>query len=385
MLMRTFIAGSVCFLACSSDREGGRSDAGVVRQDARAEGGAGGEPSASAGAGGAISAGGKSGSASGGVSSGAGGAGKGTPGVDASAPGVDAASPPSESGIPSGGPAVDRTDPKLHEFVLDPHELDPSVKDSLETEYADLDTRAAPLGKLVIFLGGYTNPPVAWRDHGKKLAEFGFHAVLPAYNNRWSGCTGADCDRNTRWEALVGEDVSSAIVASRADSAEGRVVTILKHLATADPGGDWGYYLDAEGNLLYDRAIIAGISHGAASTGVYASRRGFFRAVMHSGGWGNPGANPLTPVSEWFGFAHTADDSFDPIVKSWDDAKMLGSRTSIDGQSPPYGGAHKLITSEASDYPHGSTAVHSSSPKKNGVYVFDPAWRHLYGVADLSR
>jgi hypothetical protein len=28
--------------------------------------------------------------------------------------------------------------------------------------------------------------------------------------------------------------------------------------------------------------------------------------------------------------------------------------------------------------------VHSSSPKKNGVYVFDPAWRHLYGVAELS-
>jgi hypothetical protein len=144
----------------------------------------------------------------------------------------------------------------------------------------------------VIFLGGYTNPPVAWQAHGKKLAEFGFHAILPAYNNRWSGCTGTDCNANTRWEALTGEDVSTAIVASRADSAEGRVVTILKHLTTAHPGGDWGYYLDGTGNLLYDRIIIAGISHGAASTGLYASRRAFSRAVMHSGGWGAPGKEP---------------------------------------------------------------------------------------------
>jgi hypothetical protein len=382
VVLRTLIAASVCFLACSSDHDAAQPDGGSAGPDAHATGGAGGNPSVSSGgAGGATATGGKSGS--GGASPTTGGSGPVTPGTDASAPGADAA--PTDSGTSPGGPAVDRTDPKLHEFVLDPHALDPSVKDSLETEYADLDTRAAPLGKLVIFLGGYTNPPVAWRDHGKKLAEFGFHAVLPAYNNRWSGCTGADCDRNTRWEALVGEDVSTAIVASRADSAEGRVVTILKHLTTADPGGDWGYYLDGAGKLLYDRVIIAGISHGAASTGVYASRRGFFRAVMHSGGWGNPGSNPLTPVSEWFGFAHTGDDSFDPIVKSWDDAKMLGARTSIDGQAPPYGGAHKLITSEPSDYPHGSTAVHSSSPKENGVYVFDPAWRHLYGVAELSR
>ena len=306
--------------------------------------------------------------------------------LDGSLPGPDAAAQPdaaADAATQATGPDVDRSDPKLHEFALEPQDLDPTAVDSLETEYASLDTRAEPLGKLVIFLGGFTNPPAAWQNHGRKLAEFGFHVVLPAYNNRWDSCTGSNCNENTRWEALIGEDVSSAIVASRTDSAEGRVVTILEHLVTQDPGGDWGYYLDGDA-LRYERIIIAGISHGAASTGLYASRRPFWRAVMHSGGWGNPGDMPMTPLSAWYGLAHTDDDSFDPIVQTWDAAGMLGDRTSIDGQSAPYGDAHKLITSTANSYPHCSVAVHESSPMSGGKYVFEPAWRYIYGVPDLT-
>ena len=306
--------------------------------------------------------------------------------VDASSPDASASTADAgaveDAGTQASGPNVDRSDPSLHRFAIEPQDLDSSVEDSLETEFAMLDTGVAPLGKLVIFLGGFTNPPAAWENHGIELAGFGFHVVLPAYNNRWEGCTGPDCNENTRWEALVGEDTSSDIVASRADSAEGRVVAILQHLIDEDPGGDWGYYLDGD-ELRYEDIVIAGISHGAASTGVYASRRPFWRAVMHSGGWGDPGDAPMTPLGVWYGFAHTDDPSFDPIVDGWDSAGMLGERTSIDGQSAPFGDAHKLITSEANSYPHCSVAVHESSPKTGDSYDFEPAWRHLYGVADL--
>jgi dienelactone hydrolase len=381
MVRTWFFAGALLLTACSSDDEGGTSSdggnggsaaGGISASGGVGSQGGGGGGASSRGSGGSL--GGADGGAAGGAVPASGGRGAGgdpSTDLDGSAPGPDASTAP--------GPEVDRSDAKLREFILKPVDLDPSVKDSLDDQYAHLDTRVAPLGQLVIFLGGHDNTPIAWRDHGRRLAAFGFHAVLPAYNNRWDDCTGQNCNANTRWEALVGEDVSTAIVASRADSAEGRVVTILKHLATADAGGDWGYYLDGDA-LRYERIIIAGISHGAASTGVYAARRGFHRAVMHSGGWGAPGANPLTPVSEWYAFAHTGDDAFTAITQSWKDAKMLGATTSIDGQSPPYGDAHQLVTSEPSDYPHGSTAVHSSSPKKNGAYVFDPAWKHLYGV-----
>lgn len=281
------------------------------------------------------------------------------------------------------GPNVDRTDPQLWEHELEPDELDEAVVNDIETQYAQLDTRVEPIGKLVFFLSGYTNVPRSWRDHGRMLASFGFHVVLPHYNNHWdgAGCSGmgGECNENTRWEALTGEDVSSVIEASRADSAEGRVITMLEHLVTAHPGGDWGYYLQ-DGALRDEHVIIAGISHGASSTGLFASRRNFHRAVMHSGGWWRVPDDPATPIELFYGLSHTDDDQHSGHLDTWAGAGMLGDPTSIDGAAPPYGDARQLITSVANGYPHCSVVVHPDSPRDGEDYVYEPAWRYMYGV-----
>ena len=278
------------------------------------------------------------------------------------------------------GPDVDVSDPQLYEFELDPLALDPTVVDSIELQYAQLDTRAEPIGKLVFFLSGFTNTPASWRDHGRQLAGYGFHVVLPHYNNRWR-CDGTpNCNEDTRWEALTGEDTSSIIEASPADSAEGRVITMLLHLRDEHPGGDWGYYLGDDDSLRDEQVIIAGISHGAASSGLFASRRPFSRAVMHSGGWGATGDTPATPIGSFYGFSHTEDEQHSGHLSAWESAGLLGAPTSIDDASPPYGDARQLITSAPSTYPHCSVAVHGSSPMNGDDFVFDPAWRYLYGA-----
>jgi len=291
-----------------------------------------------------------------------------------------------DGGAPA-GPDVDRSESKLYDFPLDPKTLDSSVSDSLSTQYALLDTRTSSLGKLVIFLPGANNSPGDWRNHGRKLAEFGFHVLIPHYNNRWSSngtCDGkgGSCGNDTRWEALVGEDVSSAIAIARADSAEGRVVTMLKHLMTAHPGGDWGYYLAGNDGLAYGKIIIAGISHGAASAGMYATKRPFSRNVMHSSGpAGDAKATKMTPVSAWYGFVHTEDEAYDNIIGPWKNFGVPGEPTNVDGKEPPFGNSHRLTTSAASGYPHVSTCVHSESPKDgSGNYVFEPVWRYIYGA-----
>jgi len=313
---------------------------------------------------------------------------------------ADAAQPAPDSGEDSGaeldsgviatGPNVDRSNPGLLDLELDPIVLDPTASDSLADQYAELDTRATPLGKLVVFLPGANNTPADWREHGRVLASFGFHVLIPHYNNRWSSdgtCDGmgSDCFDDTRWEALVGEDTSSAADIARGDSAEGRVVTLLKHLMTANPGGDWGYYLGANDELEYGEMIIAGISHGAASAGMYAARRPFSRNVMHSSGpAGSALGLTMTPIDAWYGFAHTEDPAFDAISSSWHAHGLLGVDTSIDGQAAPYADSRRLITSEPSSYPHGSTCAHGSSPKDGSDnYVFEPAWRYLYGAPAL--
>jgi hypothetical protein len=288
------------------------------------------------------------------------------------------------------GPMVDRTDPQLYDFELDPEVLDPTVADSIEPQYALLDSRVAPLGKLVVFLTGAANVPGGWRDHGRQVAGYGFHVLIPHYNNRWSSGTdpcegmGGSCSEDVRWEALTGEDVTSAIDIPRADSAEGRVLVMLEHLVTEHPGGDWGYYLNADGSLRQEHVIIAGISHGAASTGLFASRRAFHRAVMHSGGYWSVADPPATPIAAFYGLSHTDDEQHMGHLDAWESSGMLGSPTSIDGASAPFGDARQLITSEANSYPHCSVAVHSSSPTDaGGAYLFDAAWRYMYGAPAL--
>lgn len=300
---------------------------------------------------------------------------------------IDASQASGPDAEPGGAhPNVDRSDPQLHDFELDPQILDPTTTDSLAPQYALLDTREEPRGRLVFFLPGATNTPGNWHSHGRKLAEFGFHVVIPHYDNRWSSegkCNGmgSGCSVNTRWEALTGEAVSDAVTIARADSAEGRVVTMIKHLQTAHPGGDWGFYINSDDSLRYDRVIIAGISHGASSTGLFATRRPFARAVMHSGGPSGFEEGPATSIDEWYALAHSDDSQYDGILNAWSNAGMLGSPTSIDNGAAPFGDAHQLTTSFANCYPHCSTVVHSCSPPEDmAVYQYEAAWRYMYGL-----
>jgi hypothetical protein len=278
------------------------------------------------------------------------------------------------------GPDVDVSDPQLYEFEIDPTAIDPEAMDYVETQFAHLDTRAEPLGKLVFFLSGYTNTPSAWRNHGRHLASYGFHVVEPHYHNSWSCDDTPNCNEDSRWEALTGEDVSSVIVVSRADSAEGRVVAMLEWLDVEHPGGDWGYYLDGDGNLRTEHVIIAGISHGASSTGLYASRRPCHRAVMHSGTWWNVGENPATPIDGFYSLSHRDDPQHAGHLDAWDGAGLLGENVVIEESAPPYGDSRRLIATTPNGYPHCSVVVHGESPMIDEAYVFDPAWRVMYGA-----
>ncbi len=282
------------------------------------------------------------------------------------------------------GPNVDVSDPQLYEFEIDPAEVDPSVVENLEIQFAHLDTRAEPIGTLVIFLSGFTNTPSSWRNHGRQIAGHGFHVVEPDYSNDWScGGAGGTCSVDTRWEALMGEDVSEIIDISRADSAEGRVVAMLRHLEQIHPGGDWGWYLEDDDTLRYEHIIIAGISHGAASTGLYATRRPFQRAVMHSGGWNAVDETSATPVDAFWGLTHVDDKQHPGHLSAWESAGMLGMPTVIEDVPPPYDGSHRLVATTPNGYPHCSVCVSGDSPMDGDQFVFDPAWRQMYGAPQL--
>ena len=319
-----------------------------------------------------------------------------TSGTSASITSTTAAGSTASSGGAGGtdtGPNVDLTDPQLYELTTTPDALDPDADDLLANEYGYLDTRVTPIGKLVVYLSGANGTPDSTKTMQKQLASYGFHVISPHYANDYDivGTCGTDaaCFGDARLEAIEGVDHTPLIDISRANSMEERAARMLAHFEEVNPEGDWSYFLS--GDLpRWNHIVVAGISHGASSAGVVGKARAVSRVIMLSGPLDQPGGHSAdwqgsasqTPAEAFFALSHTADPQHPGHLRSFTSMGLdaFGPSTSIDGANPPYGGSHELETSAAATDGHSSTQAGGASPKNGEDYVFDPAWRYLFGV-----
>ncbi len=289
---------------------------------------------------------------------------------------------------------VDRTNPRLFNLTVKPVEADPGADKWLFDQYAYLDTRVAPRGQLVVYLGGAGSMPS--RGPLAYLAPLGFHTLSPAYANDYGVDTGCasrdrDCTRKKRMEALEGIDHSPLIDVTPPNAIETRVARMLVVLQQRNPQGDWAYFLAGD-RPAWDRIIIAGHSHGASSAGLIGKVRRVVRAISLSGPFDQTGTvadtwqslPSLTPVDRFWGFTHTGEDQHVGHLRSFEAMMMPGMPTSVDGAAmPPYGGSHRLITSFAVPVgsEHGSTSLGSAAAKLgDGSLAFAPVWRLMFGL-----
>lgn len=294
----------------------------------------------------------------------------------------DAGLPAEDAGAP--GPDVDRSEQQLYAFEFSADEADVEASESLGDQLAELDTRVAPIGKLVVFLHGAGDSAPARcgsSAHGELLAGLGFHVFQPCYNSYYGvGNCGQDIG-GCRLEAFEGVDHHAFIAIAPPDAIERRIVRGLMHLQAINPEGDWQFFLDGD-QPRWSEIIISGISHGASSAGVIGMNRLVDRVVMLSGPLDSDQAwlegEPMTPRERFWGFSHTGDDQHAGHLEAFETLGLIGDATSVDGMTPPYGGSHRLITSAATGDGHGSTQAGGSSPQEAGAYVFAPVWRQLY-------
>ena len=156
-----------------------------------------------------------------------------------------------------------------------------------DVEHAMVDTRVAPLGKLVIWLMG-PSPQLFERVNG-----YGLHVIRVHYANGWFNKFGKEPppadDKflgKIRLEAATGEDFSDKVDIPKPDGMMERALQFVKWLANENPQGRWDYFLtpDQKG-LRWDRVIIAGASHGSTTAARFAkyqargSRRDVLRAA----------------------------------------------------------------------------------------------------------
>jgi len=287
---------------------------------------------------------------------------------------------------PDPGPMVDVSDPQLYEFELTADEADPAAMQKLATQQAQLDTRAVPLGRLVVYLHGAGAPSLCGgQEHGRLLAAMGFHVVQPCYVSDYGVANCGDDIGGCRMEAFEGVEHHPFITIDPPDSIETRVVRMLEWLQAMHPGGDWQYFIE-DGAPRWDRIVISGISHGASSSAIIGKHREVDRVVSLSGPLDTDQAwlldVSMTPIDRFWAFTHSGDEQHEGHLGSFEDLGLVGEPALVDGAAPPYGGSHRLVTSAPTGDGHGSTQAGGASPMDGDAWAFEPVWRLMYGAAE---
>ena len=261
-----------------------------------------------------------------------------------------------------------------------------------DIQHAAVDTRVPARGKLVIWLMGH-NPALFDR-----LTGYGLHAVQVHYANKWFSRIPKDKLNNgttlgkVRLEAATGEDHSPIVDIPGPDGLAARAVRFVAWLAEENPEGKWDQFLTADkSDLVWDKVILAGSSHGSTTAARLAVHRKVDRVVMFCGPrdqyetWqGFPSA---TPSERFFGFSHVLDGGWTGhhYCRSWE---MLGLHrhgpiVNVDTAAPPFGHTRRLVTDcDVKNDPnraHGSVVPGSRAPKgADGRFRHEAVWEYLF-------
>ncbi len=251
-------------------------------------------------------------------------------------------------------------------------------------------------GRLFLFYPGTGARPDQYSYLIQRAAVLGYHAIGLAYSNfdsiNFDICPGqpASCFELARLEILLG--VESGYTPPDVDpdnAAFNRLVQLLRHLDSRYPDEGWRAYLDAGDMPAWGRITFGGHSQGGGHAAMTAKLNRVDRALLFGAtepaGW-TSGAF-ATPAERFFGYAHTREESFVPITRSWENIGIPGPLASVDGALAPFAGSHRLSTSVANcrgdrasrGYYHNCPVVDEFVPfaADGATPLFQPVWDYL--------
>ena len=295
--------------------------------------------------------------------------------------------------------------PQVYHLTARASEIDPRCKAHPEVgfllekdgkpqdvQHADVDTRVAPRGQLVVWLMGYSQPLA------DKVNGYGLHHIQVAYAREWFGKLNtepADDPQhlgNIRLEATTGVDASKDIDIPVPDSMKERAFQFVRHLAKTHPQGRWEQFLAKDGKGLdWEKVIVSGASHGATSSARFGLAQKCARIVMFCGprdqldNW--QGLPSATPANRFFGYSHVLDGGWsgDHYPRSWLllGLNKFGPIVNTDETKAPFGHSRRLITKYDvkgdANKAHGFVQVNKNAPKDaNGNFLQEEVWRYLF-------
>jgi hypothetical protein len=138
------------------------------------------------------------------------------------------------------------------------------------------------MGKLVLFLGGIGGGPGSG-GFDTFTHKYGFHIFMPKTNTGLTGCAGNDPMHVSagyrRWALWDGVDHGFGAPAP-ADAMVNETIAFLKAEAMADPGSDWGFFLNADGTLRTTDVWVIGYSWGGQTWAFTSQYVRFGRVIV---------------------------------------------------------------------------------------------------------
>jgi hypothetical protein len=189
------------------------------------------------------------------------------------------------------------------QFQFTAKQLDPLAGTSTNDTHAGdqqsmfVDTRKKVQGKLVIALGGLGGGPGGGGIEGYAKAQ-GFHVFDVATQTAVSSApqmykdivakTPLDPEANrqvgdARLEAFDGVDRVTWLDVKPPDSIVNRTEHALLYAMTRDPGGDWGFFLNADGTVRWTDVYMVGYSFGSQTIAMISKYVRFGRVFATSG------------------------------------------------------------------------------------------------------
>jgi hypothetical protein len=291
----------------------------------------------------------------------------------------------STTGAGTTGSGADECD-RDHAIDIETHavetqDTDSEIRDGDEPHYYALPD-PAEVGKLFVFFPGATARPEQYQHILRNAAAGGYHAIGLSYVNdlsiNFDYCQGSpdpDCQEKIRKEIITGEDHSELIEIPRPDSIENRLIKLLQHLG-------WTQFLDGEEPRWSDISF-AGHSQGGGHAAMMGTLQTVNRAVLFAAtepaAWTNK-PHP-TPSDRYWAFVHTGDVLATSVKHSWENLGIPGQVESVDGADPPFGGTHRLETSDtpADGNAHNAPVVDEATPFEGAQPVYRYVWCLLIG------
>jgi len=153
------------------------------------------------------------------------------------------------------------------DISFSPSDADPTASPWHGNQLASFDGSKTTQAKLVVTMGGIGGGPHTGGVY-QWAAGRGFHTLaVDMYNSE-----GGESNQGLVYcETWSGQDLTPVVNVPEKDSVMNRVKTALAYLNTQDPGADWDYYLDANGNVRWEDVILFGYSYGG-QTAVAATK-----------------------------------------------------------------------------------------------------------------